>query len=216
MTQKARNGPGRPVDLAKREAILVAARRLMLQYGAGVTLDAVAQEAGVSRQTIYNAWPNKEQLLAAVMNRAVDEIMRPLAEASAADSVELTLTRVAEKYFQTIITADGLKLLRLMLTGRSGEASSFYANGPGRSQVRLADYLAMQAARGLLAIHDPGMAAEHFFGMLKGNHHLRSLISGQAELDAAGQQRWITATVAAFLRAYDPGAASAPDQATAP
>lgn len=204
MTRKLRHGPGRPVDFAKRQAILAAARRLMLQYGASVTLEAVAQEAGVSRQTIYNSWPNKEHLLAAVMHMVVDELTKPLAEASAADSVELTLTRVAEKYFQTVIATDGLKLLRLMLAGRPSDATAFYKNGPGHSQIRLADYLAAQSERGLLAVDDPTMAAEHFFGMLKGNHHLRSLINGQVELDAADQRRWIAATVGAFLRAYAP------------
>ena len=49
------SGPGRPKDLAKRRAILDAAKILFLSKGyANTSMDAVATEAGVSKLTVYS------------------------------------------------------------------------------------------------------------------------------------------------------------------
>ncbi|MDT4994777.1 MAG: hypothetical protein QOH97_4669 [Actinoplanes sp.] len=54
---------GRPRSEAARRAILDAAATLLLTHGlAAVTMDAVAERAGVSKATIYRWWPTKETL----------------------------------------------------------------------------------------------------------------------------------------------------------
>jgi len=54
---------GRPRSAAARGAILDAAAELMLAHGlTEVTMDAVAERAGVSKATIYRWWPTKETL----------------------------------------------------------------------------------------------------------------------------------------------------------
>jgi AcrR family transcriptional regulator len=50
---------GRPRDPRTRAAILLAARDLLERGGlTAVTIEAIAQKAGVSRPTIYRYWPN--------------------------------------------------------------------------------------------------------------------------------------------------------------
>lgn len=50
---------GRPRDPRTRSAILLAARELLGRGGlTAVTIEAIAQRAGVSRPTIYRYWPN--------------------------------------------------------------------------------------------------------------------------------------------------------------
>ncbi len=50
---------GRPRDPRTRAAILAAARTLLERGGlTAVTIEAIAQKAGVSRPTIYRYWPN--------------------------------------------------------------------------------------------------------------------------------------------------------------
>ena len=52
---------GRPRSEAGRRAILDAAAELQLDRGlAAVTMDAIAERAGVSKATIYRWWPTKE------------------------------------------------------------------------------------------------------------------------------------------------------------
>jgi len=54
---------GRPRSEKARHAILEAAAELLLQRGLGaVSMDAVAERAGVSKATIYRWWPSKEML----------------------------------------------------------------------------------------------------------------------------------------------------------
>ena len=55
--------PGRPRSERARQAILRAAADLLLDEGAAqVSMDAVAERAGVSKATIYRWWPSKERL----------------------------------------------------------------------------------------------------------------------------------------------------------
>jgi AcrR family transcriptional regulator len=54
---------GRPRSEKARTAILTAAAELLLDRGlAAVSMDAVAERAGVSKATIYRWWPTKESL----------------------------------------------------------------------------------------------------------------------------------------------------------
>jgi AcrR family transcriptional regulator len=54
---------GRPRSEKARLAILHAAAELLLHHGLGaVSMDAVAEHAGVSKATIYRWWPTKETL----------------------------------------------------------------------------------------------------------------------------------------------------------
>ena len=61
-TAEAR-GPGRPRSEKAQKAILAAAIELLLEHGLhAMSMDAVAERAGVSKATIYRWWPSKELL----------------------------------------------------------------------------------------------------------------------------------------------------------
>jgi AcrR family transcriptional regulator len=61
---------GRRRNDAAKEAILDAAFRLLTDPGAeAVTIDAIAEEAGVGRQTIYRWWPSKGAVVAEALAR---------------------------------------------------------------------------------------------------------------------------------------------------
>src|ERR1700749_1245332 len=62
-TQPAPPPRGRPRSEKAQQAILAAAAELLLERGlAEVSMDAVAERAGVSKATIYRWWPTKETL----------------------------------------------------------------------------------------------------------------------------------------------------------
>lgn len=64
-TTPARRGPGRPPDLAKREAVLQATREILAEVGyTSMTIDAVAQRAGSNRVLVYRVWDSKAALAA--------------------------------------------------------------------------------------------------------------------------------------------------------
>lgn len=60
-----KRGPGRPPDLAKRQAILDATLEVLAEVGyTSMTIDAVAQRAGSNRVLVYRVWDSKLALAA--------------------------------------------------------------------------------------------------------------------------------------------------------
>jgi AcrR family transcriptional regulator len=63
MSQAIVTQRGRPRSETARKAVLAAAAELLLDHGMhAVSMDAVAERAGVSKATIYRWWPKKEIL----------------------------------------------------------------------------------------------------------------------------------------------------------
>lgn len=61
----SKRGPGRPPDLAKRQAILDATLEVLAEVGyTSMTVDAVAQRAGSNRVLVYRVWDSKLALAA--------------------------------------------------------------------------------------------------------------------------------------------------------
>jgi AcrR family transcriptional regulator len=71
MSEEPRRRPhtGRRRNDAAADAILDAALRLLSAPGAAVTVDAIAAEAGVGKQTIYRWWPSKGAVVADALAR---------------------------------------------------------------------------------------------------------------------------------------------------
>ena len=67
---KSRNPAGRPRDAKKREAVLAAARALIVEQGyAAATIKAIADRSGVSRPMIYQRWGDRVTLLEEALYR---------------------------------------------------------------------------------------------------------------------------------------------------
>jgi AcrR family transcriptional regulator len=62
-TENAKPKRGRPRDAAAQQAILTAARELLMSEGIGrLTIEGVAAKAGVGKPTIYRNWRNAHEL----------------------------------------------------------------------------------------------------------------------------------------------------------
>lgn len=71
-------GRGRPRRADVDEVVLAAAAAVLGEAGmAGLSMDLVAQRAGVSKATIYRRWPSKEQLVLEVVERFVQPVNDP-------------------------------------------------------------------------------------------------------------------------------------------
>lgn len=202
-------GPGRPKDLEKRRAILAAAKRLFLQHGYdGISMDAIAAEAGVSKLTVYSHFTDKDTLFAAAVEASCEEqLPQAVFELGPeAGPIEEVLHAIARRFHALIFSDDALQLHRVMVAqGNPRLAQLFYAAGPRRSLAALEHLLRHADAAGVLRVPDPPRSAEHFLCLLKGLHHMRMLIGcdGQA-LPPPEAERHLRSVVELFVRAHAP------------
>jgi AcrR family transcriptional regulator len=80
---RAATRPLRADAARNRERILVAASVVFAQRGLEATMDDVAQHAGVGVGTVYRRFPHKEELIDALFEQAVEQVVDTAEEALA-------------------------------------------------------------------------------------------------------------------------------------
>ena len=203
-------GPGRPKDLEKRAAILEAAKDLFTERGyAGVSMDAIAQAAGVSKLTVYNHFEDKETLfLAAVKAKCEAQMPHEIFEHPAEGPVADQLEAIARAFVALMGSPEAVALQRTLITeGRANPAlpALFYEAGPRRTLDEMAMFLDGRNRAGALDVPDVHRAAGHFLGLLKGELQMRLLFGCGEPPDAAECDAHIASVIDLFLRAYGPG-----------
>lgn len=201
------SGPGRPKDLAKRRAILDAAKTLFLRNGYdGSSMDAIAAEAGVSKLTVYSHFTDKETLFsAAVKAKCEEQLPELLFELPAGAPIETVLLNIGRGFHALISSRESVELHRMMVSLASQDpklALMFYQAGPQRVLQEMEALLRRADQGGLLRIDDTLMAADQFFSLVKGGAHFRLLIGCCAPLEGAAAERHVHEAVGLFLRAY--------------
>ncbi|AZD84005.1 MULTISPECIES: TetR/AcrR family transcriptional regulator [Pseudomonas] len=203
------NGPGRPKDLAKRQAILEAAKTLFLSNGyASTSMDAVAAEAGVSKLTVYSHFNDKETLFSsAVMAKCEEQLPTLIFELPAGMPIESVLLNIARGFHLLINSEESLNLHRLMLALGSQDpklSQIFFEAGPLRMLQGMERLLARIDQSGALSIDKPRNAAEHFFCLLKGTANFRLLYGCGEPLSDEDAEEHVREVVGLFMRAYRP------------
>lgn len=78
MSDGSGRGPGRPRDPAAGEAILRATLSLLAEDGYdGLSIDGIADRAGVGKATIYRRWASKEEVVAAAARHLSEQVPVP-------------------------------------------------------------------------------------------------------------------------------------------
>lgn len=197
-------GRGRKPDPAKDQAIFDAARALFLEKGYGVSIDEIAERAGVVKQTVYARYASKEDLFAATVRAVAEELLAVLAAAPAGKPRE-TLTAFAEQYRRIISEPQRIKMLRLMIA-QAGQfpklAERYFEAGANYVHDRLADYIAKESAGGALDVPDPDLASSQFLGLVKGVEHIGALLGIETARDELLGKARIAASVDAFMKIY--------------
>ncbi|MDG9881801.1 TetR/AcrR family transcriptional regulator [Pseudomonas putida CSV86] len=201
------SGPGRPKDLAKRQAILEAAKDLFLANGyASTSMDAVATAAGVSKLTVYSHFNDKENLFAeAIIATCQAQLPGLIFELPEGVPLEQVLMKIG-RGFQVLINSDhSVKLHRLIITQGPQDpklGQMFFEAGPARVLRETEALLRLADERGMLRIANPASAAEHFFCLLKGGANFRLLLGCAGPLEAEEAEAHVREVVELFLRAY--------------
>jgi TetR/AcrR family transcriptional regulator, mexJK operon transcriptional repressor len=201
------NGPGRPKDLAKRKAILEAAKTLFLSNGYdGSSMDAIAAEAGVSKLTVYSHFTDKEKLFAeAVKSKCEEQLPELLFELSAEVPVAQALLNIGRGFNELINSRESVELHRVMVSLAAQDSKlshMFYEAGPQRVLHGMEELLRQADQSGLLRVQDPLSAADQFFCLIKGGANFRLLIGCGEALQGAEAEAHVRDAVEVFLRAF--------------
>lgn len=169
----AQRSAGRPA--IKGEQIRAAAQRLFLQHGyASASMDAIAAEADVAKQTLYRYYPSKEalftdilrQLLSAHLPAALTLDVAAVPLASRAD-LEAALLTFAQASLASALQPDSLALLRLIVAETpsvphlAGLVRTAIAE---RGGVTVRGLLERAQRQGLVVVPDADAAARLFVG----------------------------------------------------
>ncbi|OGT36148.1 MAG: hypothetical protein A2W28_12660 [Gammaproteobacteria bacterium RBG_16_51_14] len=187
----------------KQLAIIDAATRIFLEQGyRNASMDAIAREANVSKQTIYNQYGNKEALFSAVITRNCQELLETLQETGQARlDVQTTLSNFATTLLDILLRPSSLALHRLIVaeSARFPEVGAiYYREGPERGNRRLAEYLHQQCELGHLCIQDTLLAARQFTGGLISFLRTRALALN-CPVTAAEIREVVDYTIACFM-----------------
>lgn len=193
----------------KISGVLDAATRVFLAFGFNrATTDMIQREAGVSKSTLYDCFPNKQALFVAVIERQCATLA---AEMQAIDAASPDLPRalrdIGASYLRTALSPMGLALFRMVVAEapRFPElARSFYLAGPQAVTQLLAARLASAGRAGEVDLQTVGAegAASLFVSMVRAQGQLEALTHPHAPPSAVQMDRWVDMAVAAFLRAF--------------
>jgi TetR/AcrR family transcriptional regulator, mexJK operon transcriptional repressor len=193
------------IDLAKNEAILDAASDVIFERGLSAPLDEVARRARVSKQTIYNHYGSKGDLIRALIERRSKVISAPLDLPGAEMAPEESLAAYAEMLLSTVMIERGVVLFRLLIAGAGQDAEVVRTALPGGfrgARGRLSEFLRSEAAAGRLDIADSDQAADFFVGMVIGHHQIESLLGLPQELTPEAVPAIAAEAARRFVRAY--------------
>jgi len=206
MTEAPTVLPTRLTD-RKREAIVLAASAEFREQGfSGTSMDRVAAAADVSKRTVYNHFPSKDELFEAILDHLWDR-SHSLADVAydAARPLRAQLLAVLEQKMELLNDASFIDLSRV--------AIAEMMHTPGRAQAMVARLSekeeglprwvrAAQQDGALRAGVDPQYAAHQLHGMVKSFAFWPQLAMGQAPLTAAEQQQVLGDAVDMFLAFY--------------
>ncbi|MCQ3033382.1 TetR/AcrR family transcriptional regulator [Pseudomonas syringae] len=191
----------------KREAIVLAAIAEFRDTGFEVTsMDRIAARAEVSKRTVYNHFPSKEELFAEILQRLwcrigeiPDSIYRP------GVTLRHQLRCMLQAKMQTLTDTNCLDLARVALgaTIHSPERAEVWLARLDEREETFAAWIRAAQADGRLKPADPTFAATQMHGLLKGFAFWPQVTINKPVLSPEQQAEVIESTLDMFLGWYE-------------
>lgn len=193
------------IDRAKNEAILQAAAEVLAERGLNAPMAMIARRARVSKQTIYNHYGAKMDLIQALVGRRVQTVLSPLDAPGAGANPEETLAAYAKAMLRLVAVNNASSMIKLSIQS-AGEmptlARDVFNSGPKAALERLSAYMLMEMNAGRLQSDDPVEAAELFTGMATGHRQIAGLMGQSLPMDEQAVDDRARNVAKRFMRAY--------------
>ena len=197
----------------KREAIVAAAIAEFREHGFEVTsMDKIAATAGVSKRTVYNHFPSKEELFAEILNQLWASSVAQLDVNYASDRpLRDQLRKLLEAKMKMMSDVNFLDLARVAIaaTIHSPDRAQDMVNRLSAREEGFTQWVRAAQEDGRLNCADPAFAAHQIQSLLKAFAFWPQITLGQPTLDTAAQASVIESAIDLFLAGYEvstPGA----------
>lgn len=191
----------------KARQILAGAKRVFLELGyEGTSVEEIARCAQVSKGTLYNYFPDKRTLFAAVVEgECQEQAQRIFQIESDGAAVETVLHHIARNYVEFLVSPFAQSMFRVAIAEAQRFPDlglAFYNSGPEIGTHRLKQFFAEAAARGELAIDDLELAAHQFVELCKADLFYKRLLCVKSSVTEAEIERIARGAVTTFLQAF--------------
>lgn len=190
----------------RRETILKTAHAAFLEDGyAATSMSSIAARVGGSKATLYNYFPSKEELFAAVIEERCRDFQEMLYDAALeTQDFRKALTFLGESAVRFMLRDDSIATYRLITAeaGRFPELGrTFFLAGPHRGKEMLAEFFGRAAERGHIKPGYMVTMAVHFMALCKGDLQHRKLWNIDVPTDK-DIETTVANAVNTFLAAY--------------
>ena len=190
----------------KREAIIQAAIAEFRDNGFEITsMDKIAATAGVSKRTVYNHFPSKEELFAEILNQLWTRISAEQSVTYRPDQpLRDQLRQMLQAKVQMMADENFLTLARVAIAAaiHSPERAQNMVERMGEREEALTVWIRAAQADGRLKPVDPEFAAHQVQGLLKTFGFWPQMSLGQPPLDADMQNTVAESALEMFLAHY--------------
>jgi TetR/AcrR family transcriptional regulator, mexJK operon transcriptional repressor len=198
---------GRPKDMDKRAAIVRGAHRLFMARGFEVVkIEEIADEAGVSKMTVYANFPDKASVFQAVVEQQREVMERDFQQLHVGtDRINLTLSKLGQNLLSFLLSPEVMRfdqMLSAAMKNHEGLGERFYQAGPNHIWVLLTTLIRAAAKKGELETDDPKHAAEDLIALWLGNVPLQHRFNEMKPPSNQEINRRVTRGVANFMKIY--------------
>ncbi len=198
--------PGRPKSEEKAEAIREAAGQLFMTIGMERTsMDAIAQSAGVSKQTVYSHFNSKDELFRDCVHSKIRDYGLVADSDDDADAdIDQRLTRFGTQFLTLISDPEVVRMFRLMITEATSfpnVAQSFHESGPMATIGYLTTVI--QPHLDDMSEATARQAAGEFATLLKGEFFLQMLLGTRTSLDEREIRQHVRHAVRQIRKLYE-------------
>ena len=194
---------GRPKSIEKHKLILKAASELFLNDGfVNTSMDKVAKASGVSKQTVYSHFENKDTLFQSVITSKCQSYQLDTKQLMQATTEQLPfkqyLIQVGTQLIRLIQDPDAVALYRIIIAEAPNTphvAKLFYDAGPEASRNSLSEVFYFYG-KGLLSRQASQDLASDFCALLLGDFHTRLLCGIQGVMTQPEIHRHVECVVA--------------------
>lgn len=194
---------GRPKSEEKRQQISEAAADLFLTEGFERTsMDSIAQAAGVSKQTVYSHFANKDELFRSCIASKVAQYDLTV-EPSEYHTLEAGLRAFADGYLRILSDPRVIRMWRLIMAEsveHGHVAALFYETGPQESLDSLTRFLEHHVDE--LDTDDVAQTARTFYGMVADHYQSRIMLCIDEGVDVTERLRHVDYTTRLFLKLF--------------